>query len=860
MNSSNDKIDLSVKEPGGDYLQCDGSFIRSDDTIFENELKWSYLDYAMSVISSRAVPDAYDGLKPVQRRILFSMIETNCVPEQPHKKSARIVGDVLGKYHPHGDGAIYDAMARMAQDFSLYIPLIDGQGNFGSIDGDKPASMRYTEARLAKITKYLLEDYDKDTVNMSPNYDGTLEVPDVLPVRFPNLLVNGTNGIAVGVSTLIPTHNLSEVIDATCALIDNPHLSSIDLMEYLPAPDFPLGGVIFRGSGLVDVYTKGKGSFIARGQIHEEQIGGRNALVITSMPYQVSKESLLEKFEDLMQTDVLNQIHIFRDESNRDGMRLVLELKKDADPDMIINRIYKFTAMQSSIHVNMLALHKNKPIKLNLRSALSVFLDSREEVLIRQTRFFLHNDRVRAHVLWGLSLAVKKLDEVIHCIKSSQNTQEAQDKLQEMEWSWDDIKGYLKCISDHCERVDKYYFSEEQAKAILNLRLSKLTGLERDKLWSQLEELGSNIVKYLNILNNRSERFRIIKDDLNEIRANFGSERRTELVDPIGESSDEDYVKLEDMVVTISSRGYIKRMPLSYYKLQKRGGKGKSGMDSLDDPVEHMFVANTHQEIIFFSSIGYSYSMKVYKLPMVNSSQQKGRALVNLFPFGDEEKIMSSLALPKHTSDDQTMIFVTSSGYVRRSKISDFEDIRSNGKIAMKLGDGEKLVSVMICNNNDDILLTASHGKVVRFKVSDIRIFESRASRGVIGMDLGDDHNQVVSATLINSGEDSMILTVSKNGYGKRTNQSAYRTSNRAVKGFSALEVTQKTGKVLGAYKIQENNEILMMTEKGQVVRCESDNIRVAGRRTQGVRLARITDDQLFKIIVINDDEIELED
>ncbi|QEK37934.1 DNA gyrase subunit A [Candidatus Cytomitobacter indipagum] len=827
--------------------------------IFEEELQSSYLDYAMSVITSRAVPDAYDGLKPVQRRILYSMVETNCMPENPHRKSARIVGDVLGKYHPHGDSAIYDAMARMAQDFSIYAPLIDGQGNFGSIDGDKPASMRYTEARLAKIAKYLLEDYDKDTVDMYPNYDGTLEIPEVLPARFPNLLVNGASGIAVGMATSIPTHNLSEVIDATCAFIDNRNLTSIELMQYIPAPDFPLGGVIFKGSGLIDIYTKGRGSFTARGKMHQEVVNGRNALVITSIPYQVNKENLMDKVADLMQTEILNSIHIFRDESNKDGMRVVLELKKDAEPNLMTSRIYKFTQMQVSVHANILALHNNRPKQLNLKQCLDIFLDYREEVLIRKTKFFLNSDRIKAHVLWGLLLAVKKLDEIVHCIKTSKDTQEAQGRLQQMEWSWDDIKGYLNCISESCEPVDQYFFSEEQAKAILNLRLSKLTGLERNKLLDQLEALGENIREYLKILNDRSERFRIIKDDLLEIKRLFGNPRRTDLDINLEEMTDESYITSEDMVVTLSSnKGYVKSMPLSSYRLQKRGGKGKIGMVS-DDPVEHMFVANTHQEVIFFSSLGYSYSMKVYRLPTVSAGGNKGRALVNFFPLGGNEKIMSSLALPLEIDDKNTMIFITSKGYVRRNAISDFQGIRSNGKIAMKLGDDERLIGAMICSDDDDMLLTSSAGKVVRFSIKDVRIFNSRSSHGVIGMNLsGDEDNQIVSATLISPEDKAMILTVSENGYGKRSEESNYRRSKRGAKGVSALDVTKKTGKVVGAYRIDSNSEILMMSENGQIIRCGSNEIRVASRKTQGVRLARLDNDKLVKVVAMN--EIEIDD
>ncbi|WP_187440002.1 DNA gyrase subunit A [Candidatus Cytomitobacter primus] len=828
--------------------------------VFEDELQSSYLDYAMSVIASRAVPDAYDGLKPVQRRILYSMIETNCVPENPHRKSARIVGDVLGKYHPHGEAAIYDAMTRMAQDFSIYSPLIDGQGNFGSIDGDKPASMRYTEARLSKIAKYLLEDYDKNTVDMHPNYDNTLEIPEVLPARFPNLLVNGASGIAVGMATFIPTHNLSEVINATCALIDDRTLNSIDLMQYLPAPDFPLGGIIFKNSGLIDVYTKGRGSFTVRGKMHHEQVNNRNALVITSIPYQVNKENLMDKIADLMQTEILGPIHTFRDESNKDGMRVVLELKKDAEPELIMNRVYKFTQMQIAMHVNMLALHNHKPKQISLKSSLNIFLDYREQVLIRKTKFFLNQDRVKAHVIWGLSLAVKKLDEVVYCIKTSQDSQEAQLRLQKMEWSWDDIKGYLNCISENCEPVDKYFFSEEQAKAILNLRLSRLTGLERDKLWNQLQLLGENITKYLHILNNESERFKIIKEDLEEINRLFGTPRRTELEINLEETTDESYIKSEEMVITLSTKGYVKSMPLSSYKLQKRGGKGKVGMDS-DDPVEHMFVANTHQEVIFFSSFGYSYSMKVYKLPVVNAGQSKGRALVNLFPIDTNERIMSSLALPLQIDDKQTIIFITSKGYVRRNTIKDFQGIRSNGKIAMKLESDEKLISAMICSEEDDILLTSSQGKVVRFSIKDVRVFNSRSSHGVIGMNLsGIEDNTIVSATLINEKDNSMILTISENGYGKRSTESNYRRSKRGAKGVSALDVTKKTGKVMGAYRIDNDSEILMMTENGQIIRCNSDDIRVAGRKTQGVRLARLDDDKLFKAVAMNEVDTEEEE
>ncbi|QEK39108.1 DNA gyrase subunit A [Candidatus Nesciobacter abundans] len=820
---------------------------------FEKELQASYLDYSMSVIISRAVPDAYDGLKPVQRRILYSMIEENCVYENPHRKSARIVGDVLGKYHPHGEAAIYDAMTRMGQNFSMYAPLIDGQGNFGSIDGDKPASMRYTEARLSKVSNYLLEDYEKDTVDMSLNYDGTLKMPNVLPARFPNLLVNGANGIAVGMATFIPPHNLSEVIDATCALIENRDLDSLSLMEYLPAPDFPLGGIIFRSKGLKDVYEKGKGSFVVRGLITQENVNGRDALVIKSIPYQINKEILMDKISELMQTETLSSIHTFRDESNRDGMRVVLELKKDSNSDLVMNRVYKFTQMQSSMHVNMLALNKNRPQRLGLKEVLDIFLNSREKVLIRRTNFFLRNARSKSHILWGLALALRKLDEVIACIKSSSNTSEAQEKLQSIKWKWNDIEIYLKILGD-TNVYETYTFSEEQAKAILNLKLQKLTGLERDKLEEQIKILGDNIKQYIEILNNSEKRFEIIKNELIEIKEKFGNKRRSAIESSLGEDSDEDYIESEDMVVSISKKGYVKRIPLSSYRLQKRGGKGKQGMD-ISDPIENIFTANTHQEIVFFSNTGYAYPIKTYRLPLISSGQGRGKSIVNIFPLSENEKITGSVVFPLTREDSLRLMFITSKGYVRKNNLSDFEKIRSNGKIAIKLDEGEDLLKVLVCQDIDDILLVSSLGKITRFSVSDIRVFQSRSSRGVRGMNLSDtEKNKIVSADLIGESKDSLILTISEKGYGKRSSKSNYKISGRGAKGVSALNVTEKTGKVVGAYEVSDETEIIMMTKQGQVIRFNVENIRVSGRKTQGVILTKLQEsDAISDVVVVKD-------
>ncbi len=826
----------------------------SKNLLFEKEMKQSYLDYAMTVITNRAIPNAADGLKPVQRRILYAMIDGGYTWDKPYKKSAHIVGDVLGKYHPHGDSAVYDAMVRMAQPFSMNIPLIDGQGNFGSIDGDKAASMRYTEARLAKISQYLLKDYDKNTVNMEENYDNSLLIPSVLPVQIPNLLVNGASGIAVGMATFVPPHNLGEIIDATCALLDNSNLSTEELMEYVPGPDFPSGCTIFASSGLRKMYETGRGSFVVRGEIKQEKA---DLLVITEIPHAVNKIKLIEQIVDLVANQDLEDIDTVRDESTYSGIRIVLELKKRAMPDVIIHKLYNLTSLQTSVHTNMLALHKGQPKVLTLKDALHIFIEFRDNVLVRRTLFYLKQDKQKAHILWGLSLALSKLDEVIHIIKSSQTVAEARERLMKIVWPWNQVLPYLQCIHENISNESEYSFSDVQVKAILDLKLQALTGLEREKLWNSLQELGKNIKYYKELLEDQNMRFALIREEMQCIRTHFSRKRLSKIDYSSYDNVEEDFIKQEDMVVTISHSGYVKRLPLDTYRVQKRGGRGKQG--SLNSPISHLFVANTHQEVLFFSMLGKAYSTKVYKLP-VATTQSMGRALVNFFPFTKSERIAAVLAIPLLKNEEYTLIFITSKGYVRRNDISDFENLRANGKIAIKLDDDESLIGALLAEPSDEILLTSSNGKSVRFEISTLRIFHSRSSRGVKGMVL-DENAYVVSATLLNrTNVASYILTVTENGYGKRAKIDDYRKSNRSTRGVLTTLVTKLTGPVIGAFNVSEDDDLMIMNSQGQVIRLSMSEVRIANRRTQGVKLVKMNQDVLVShVFVISETEIESE-
>jgi DNA gyrase subunit A len=834
----------------------------------EEEMKRSYLDYAMSVIVSRALPDVRDGLKPVHRRILFSMRESGYDYNKPFRKSARIVGDVMGKYHPHGDSAIYDAMVRMAQDFSMRLPLIDGQGNFGSMDGDPPAAMRYTEARLARAAASLLDDIDKETADFQANYDDTSQEPTVLPARFPNLLVNGAGGIAVGMATNIPPHNLGEVVDACCAYIDNPAITIEQLMEIVPAPDFPTGGIILGRAGIRSGFTTGRGSIILRGRCHFEEIRkDRTAIVVTEVPYQVNKARMIEQMAELVRDKRIEGISDLRDESDRDGVRVVVELKRDAVGDVVLNQLYRYTPLQVSFGVNMLALNGGRPQMMALKDIIAAFITFREEVITRRTIYELNKARERAHVLVGLAIAVANLDPVIQLIRNAPDPATARDQLMARDWPAEDVEPLIRLIDEPGRTVvdGHYRLSEQQAKAILDLRLHRLTGLERDKIHKELGEISEQIREYLHILGSRQRLYEILRQELVEMKDQFATPRRTTIEDAEFEADIEDLIAREDMVVTVTNTGYIKRVPLSEYRTQRRGGKGRSGMSiKEEDFVTQVFVANTHTPIIFFSSTGIAYKMKVYRLPL-GSPQARGKAMVNLLPLDPDETISTVMPLPEDetTWSELNVMFATASGYVRRNLLSDFTDIRANGKIAMKLDEGDRLIAVQTCNADNDVLLAARNGKCIRFPVPDVRVFAGRTSTGVRGIRL-EASGEVISMSMLHHVDftsetreaflrgdlaaeeqermaalEEHILTVSENGYGKRTSAYEYRITGRGGSGIANMDLTEKTGLVVASFPVAHNDEIMLVTDGGKLIRIPVDDIRIVGRKTQGVTLVR---------------------
>ena len=857
-----------------------------------DEMKRSYLDYAMSVIVSRALPDVRDGLKPVHRRILHSMNEAGYDWNKPYRKSARVVGDVIGKYHPHGDQAVYDALVRMAQDFAMRLPLIDGQGNFGSVDGDAPAAMRYTEVRLAKPAHQLLADIDKDTVDFQANYDNSEREPVVLPARFPNLLANGAGGIAVGMATNIPPHNLGEVIDAAIAVIDRPEITIEDLIEIVPGPDFPTGGIILGRSGIRSAYHTGRGSIMMRGRVRVETVrGGREALVISEIPYQVNKASMVERIGELVREKRLEGIAEVRDESDREGYRVVIELKRDANSDVVLNQIYRFTALQSSFGANMVALNGGRPMLMNLKDMLAAFVSFREEVISRRTRYLLNKARDRAHILVGLAIAVANIDEVIHLIRNAPDPATAKEQLMERAWPAKDMAPLIALIADPRHTIAEdgtCYLSDEQAKAILDLRLQRLTALGRDEIAEELEKLAKEIETYLEILRSREKVLGIIKTELAEVKAEFATPRRTEILDVEGDMDDEDLIQREDMVVTVTHAGWIKRVPLSTYRAQRRGGKGRSGMATKDeDFVSRLFVANTHTPILFFSSRGQAYKTKVWRLPLA-APQARGKALVNMLPLEQGERITSILPLPEDEAswDKLDVMFATTKGTVRRNKLSDFVQVNRNGKIAMKLEEGEGIVGVETCTETDDVLLTTAEGQCIRFPVTDVRVFKGRDSMGVRGISLAEE-DKVISMTVIHhfeanaderaeylrrsramrgeveaegvepNGEaeteeaaggidlgeryvemstaEQLILTISENGYGKRTSSFEYRITGRGGKGITAMATNARNGKLIASFPVEDADQIMLVTDAGQLIRCPVDGIRIAGRATQGV-------------------------
>ena len=825
----------------------------------------------MSVIVSRALPDVRDGLKPVHRRILYAMKESGYDYNKPFRKSARIVGDVMGKYHPHGDSAIYDAMVRMAQDFSMRLPLIDGQGNFGSMDGDPPAAMRYTEARLARSAHFLLEDIDKETVSFQSNYDDSTQEPTVLPARFPNLLVNGAGGIAVGMATNLPPHNLGEVIDAACALIDDPNATIEQLMEIVPGPDFPTGGVILGRNGIRSAYTTGRGSVIMRGKVHFEEVRkDREAIVVTEVPYQVNKARMLEQIAELVRDKRIEGVSELRDESDRDGVRVVVEIKRDAIIDVVLAQLYRFTPLQTSFGVNALALNLGRPEMMTLKAILEAFISFREEVITKRTIFELGKARDRAHVLAGLAIAVANIDEVIALIRSAPDPQVAREKLMGRLWPVGDVAPLIALIDEpgREEQPGFYRLTEVQARAILDLRLHRLTGLERDKIGEELTEIGEQIREFLEILSSRTKLFEVMRGELLDIKEQFATPRRTMIEDAEFEADIEDLIAREDMVVTVTSTGYIKRVPLSAYRAQKRGGKGRSGMSIKDeDFLTQVFVVNTHTPVLFFSNKGLAYKMKVYRLPLA-TPQGRGKALINLLPLDADETISTIMPLPEDEESwsNLNVMFATAAGDVRRNLLSDFTDIRANGKIAMKLGDTDRLIAVQPCAPDQDILLVTRQGKAIRFPVEEVRVFKGRDSTGVRGIRL-EAGDYVIGMSVLRhvefdstvrdqflkgemSGEESerlaelqeFILTITETGYGKRTSAYEYRVTGRGGQGIGNIELSERNSAVVASFPVNHDDEIMLVSDGGTLIRMPVDDIRIAGRLTQGVTLFRTSD------------------
>ncbi len=865
-----------------------------------DEMRKSYLDYAMSVIVSRALPDVRDGLKPVHRRILYSMHDQGHVWNKSYVKSARVVGDVIGKYHPHGNDAVYFSLVRMAQDFSLRVMLIDGQGNFGSVDGDMPAAMRYTEVRMAKVADSLLDDIDKDTVNFKDNYDGSEREPVVLPARFPNLLVNGGSGIAVGMATNVPTHNLGEVIDAVLAMMENEFVTVEELMQVLPGPDFPTAGIILGRSGIRQAYETGRGSILIRGKVASEEIRkDKEALIITEIPYQVNKATMIEKIAELVREKRIEGISDIRDESDRNGMRVVIELKRDAVPDVVLNQIFRFTPLQSSFGCNFVALNGGKPELMNLRGMLTAFINFREEVVTRRTRFLLNKARDRAHILVGLAVAVANVDEVIALIRSSPNPNAARESLMLRDWPAREVAPLIALIDDPRHKIGEdgtFRLSDEQARAILALTLSRLTALGRDEIGNELNGLGADIEDCLAILRSRERVRTIIRDELVEIRDQFSTPRKTTIDDSAGDFEDEDLIAREDMVVTVTHGGYIKRVPLSTYRSQRRGGKGRSGMATRDeDFVSRLFVANTHTPVLFFSSAGQVYKLKVWRLPM-GEPQARGKALINILPLDQGERITSIMPLPEDEADWQKLdiMFSTTRGTVRRNSLADFVEINRNGKIAMKLEEGDGIVDVATCSANDDVLLTTSGGRAIRFEVGDVRVFKGRDSTGVRGITLGDGE-KVISMSILRhfeatpaerntflkqygatrraqsgegaeteatapveeseeesgevalsveryaemGGSQQFVLTLTEFGFGKISSSFDFRMTNRGGKGIQATDLSKfdEIGQLVAAFPVDETDQLMLVSDGGQLIRVPVDGIRFASRATKGVRV-----------------------
>jgi len=862
------------------------------------EMKKSYLDYAMSVIVSRALPDCRDGLKPVHRRILYAMNESGYNFNKPYRKSARIVGDVMGKYHPHGDGAIYQSMVRMAQDFSMRLELIDGQGNFGSLDGDPPAAMRYTEARLSKVSEKIVDDLEKETISFQPNYDDSTMEPSVLPAQFPNLLVNGASGIAVGMATNIAPHNLGEVIDATLHIIENPSAKIEDLTKFIFGPDFPTGGQIIGKKGILDAFQTGKGGVILRSKTSIENFKkDREAIIIHEIPYQVNKSKLIEKIAETVKNNIIEGISDLRDESDRNGVRVVIELKKDVDSNIILNKLYKHTLLQTTFNSNMLALNKGKPEQMNLKDMLTAFVDFREEVITKRTIFDLNKARDKAHLLIGLVVANSNIDEIINLIKSSKDSKEARQKLINKKWKLNNKNiNFIKLVDDENTQIEKniFIFTDSQARAILELRLHRLTSLERDDIQKDLEKLILEIKEYLEILQSRSKLLKEIKNELKEVKKEFSTSRKSQIIDKEYEEVDDlKYIQKEDIVITISNNGYIKRSLLENYRAQNRGGKGKTGMSTREeDFVKEIHLADTHTKLLVFSSLGKVYSLKSHEIPEA-TLKSRGKPIVNLLPFTKEEKIATFLPLPieEETWFDNLIIFATKNGMVRKNKLIDVarsgkRELRENGKLAIKLDTSDQLIGIKLANKDDDILISSKNGKCLRFPLEKLRLFSGLNSSGVRGIKL-EKNNYVISQAILKhskidmsirqnylraasenrkntsklnsefdklSNNEEFLLSLTTKGYGKRSSAYEYRISNRAGKGITGILTSEKNGEVLDCFVINEDDQIILVTDKGQIIRVNVNQIRIAGRSTKGVRVFKIPeDDSIVSVSRIQD-------
>ena len=861
-----------------------------------DEMKTSFLDYAMSVIISRAIPDLRDGLKPVHRRILYAMHETGNTHDKSYRKSARSVGDVMGKYHPHGDSAIYDALVRMAQDFSMSLPLLDGQGNFGSMDGDNAAAMRYTEVRMDKPASALLADIEKDTVDFQDNYDGKDREPTVLPARFPNMLVNGAGGIAVGMATNIPPHNLGEVIDATLALIESPDLQAEDLIQFVPAPDFPTGGIILGKTGARKAYIEGRGSVIIRAKTHIDEIRkDRFAIIIDEIPYQVNKSTMIERIAEASRDKKIEGIAHVQDESDRVGVRVVVELKRDATAEVVLNQLFRFTPMQTSFACNMLALNRGRPEQLTLRSFLTNFISFREEVVTRRTAFELEKARERAHILCGLAVAVSNVDEIVSTIRKSADAAEAREKLMTKSWQASDILPYIQLIDDPHHSINddgSYNLSEAQARSILELRLQRLTQIGVKEVTTELEGLAEKIKEYLSILRSKERIMTIISDELKEVKEQFSVPRRSEIIDWSGGLEDEDFIEKEDMVVTVTSGGYIKRTPLVDFRAQRRGGKGLSGMSTKeDDVVTTLFVANTHTQLLFFTTAGMVYKLKTWRLP-VGGRTAKGKAIINILPIPQGVSVAAIMPVDREEKDwgDLQIMFATSEGGVRRNALSDFTNVKSNGKIAMKLPEGVEMVNARICSEADDVMLVTDSGRAIRFRTSDVRVFKGRDSTGVRGIKLREE-NKVVSMSVIRhfiataeersaylkmrravagvlddadssdeeivtdislsqerysemSAAEDLILTLTSQGAGKTSSSHDYPLRGRGGVGVAAMDKAMRGGPVIASFPVEQDDEIMLVTSTGQSIRCPVDGISFRSRSAGGVKVFNTSENE----------------